>query len=485
MCVGVRVWVVLVAWLAVSTAQLGCSEVAAPAGDELFSAAGDSGLAGAGSGGGAPPLVDGSDASATPLADGGLAVPPGGDAATSVPPLEHEGPDAPVPDTEDPGTGPWAAVAADAVATECQLDPARLAEADAKLNGPWAIIRHGRLCHTGPVNAPPEEAWSTTKTLGAVVAGMVAYETHDLVRTGPKTGPFSDSDLASHWLSSVPYNAQAQVSHVMAMVAHSADLSLGKKAMAYDTVGTMQINSLSDMLNAAIAQDPERLGGNLEGFTQKFLFARLGMKGSSWGGGATTKVVAYSWSTTVQDMARLGLLMLNHGVWNGERLLDAGWLYRMTHPSYEDANTGYGYLTWLNATSNHHFGGIPLAAAGLQQVAMSPGPCAPVALHAAYPNPISGSPDCGYSAPASCEQLHDVGVWQAVGLGGQVIQGHPGLDLVIVAKNLTPGGTGPSAPALLWDAVRPAIIDADPTFAGDEAAFCAAYGANQYAPDLD
>jgi hypothetical protein len=76
-------------------------------------------------------------------------------------------------------------------------------------------------------------------------------------------------------------------------------------------------------------------------------------------------------------------------------------------------------------------------------------------------------------------------VWQAVGLGGQVIQGHPGLDLVIVAKNLTPGGTGPSAPALLWDAVRPAVIDADPTFAGDEAAFCAVYGSNQYAPDLD
>lgn len=481
---GTRAWAVVVGWLVVSTVQLGCSEVPAPADDELFSAAGDGGLAGAGSGGGvAPPLAGDSGASQAQLTDGGLVATPGSDASEPAP--APDGAIEAVPDTEDPGTGPWALVPAAEVAAECQLDPDRLAEADSKLNAPWAIIRHGRLCHTGGATLPPEEAWSTTKTLGAVVAGMVAYQTRDLVSTGPKTGPFSDTDLASQWLSSVPYNAQAHVSHVMAMVAHNADLSLGKKAMVYDTVGTMQINTLSDMLNAAIAQDPERLGGDLEGFTQKFLFARLGMKGSSWNGGAPTKVVAYSWSTTVQDMARLGLLMLNHGVWNGERLLDEGWLYRMTHPSYEDANTGYGYLTWLNATSNHNFGGIPLAPTGMQQMAMSPGPCAPVALHATYPNPISGSPDCGYTAPASCEQPLDVGVWQAVGLGGQVIQGHPGLDLVIVVKNLTPGGTGPSAPALLWDAVRPAVIDGDPMFAGDEAGFCAAYGGNQYAPDLD
>jgi hypothetical protein len=36
----------------------------------------------------------------------------------------------------------------------------------------------------------------------------------------------------------------------------------------------------------------------------------------------------------------------------------------------------------------------------------------------------------------------------------------------------------------LWGPVRPAVIAADPRFAGDEAAFCAAYGASRYAPDL-
>jgi hypothetical protein len=80
--------------------------------------------------------------------------------------------------------------------------------------------------------------------------------------------------------------------------------------------------------------------------------------------------------------------------------------------------------------------------------------------------------------------MFDVGVWNAVGMGGQVIQGHPGLDMVIVGRDVT-GGTGPAAPAKLWHAVRPAVIAADPTYPGNEQAFCDAYGSNSYAPDLN
>jgi hypothetical protein len=390
----------------------------------------------------------------------------------------------PTPTTGDPGSGPWVPVPAAEVATTCKLDPAKLAEADAALNTPWAIVRYGRLCHEfkseGMVAA---EAWSTTKTLGAVTAGVVAYQTKDIPRTGPMTGPFSDDDRVDQWLSPVPYNPDAHVAHVMAMVAHNTSLALGQKPMVYDTIGTTEINSISDILNAAIRQEPGRLGADLEQFTQTFVFGPLGMHDSTWSTGAPTKVFAYSWSTTVRDMARVGLLMLHGGIWSGQRLLDAEWIYRMTHPAFEDSNTGYGYLTWLNASSNHHFGGIPGPPAGLQQVPMSPGPCAPVAVFRTHPHGLSESPDCNYAPPYSCTQQFDVGVWQAVGLGNQLIQGHPGLDILIVARDIPPFGTGPDAPRLAWDAVRPAVIAADPTYAGDETKFCAAYGSNAYAPD--
>lgn len=57
---------------------------------------------------------------------------------------------------------------------------------------------------------------------------------------------------------------------------------------------------------------------------------------------------------------------------------------------------------------------------------------------------------------------------------------HPGLDLVIAARNFS-GGDGPLG---LWRAVRPALVALDPVFQGDEEAFCEAYGAGDYAPDL-
>ncbi|MGH7434135.1 MAG: hypothetical protein ACRENE_00505 [Polyangiaceae bacterium] len=390
----------------------------------------------------------------------------------------------------DPGTSPWVLVPADQVRDVCKLDPAALAAAEKAFDVPWAIVRYGRLCYQHKaIGFTPAEAWSTTKTLGAVAVGAVAYETRGLPSTGRKTGPLADTDRVDQWLDAFTYNKDAQVAHVMAMVAASPSLALGQRTMTYDTIGTTQINSLSDIANAAIAQAPSMLGANLEDFTQKFVFEPLGMTHSTWSNGAATKTFAYSWTTDVLDMARIGLLLMNGGVWSGRRVVDADWVYRMTHPSFEDANTGYGYLTWLNASSNWTLGGIPGAmvtpdANGRFQGAYSPGPCAPVSLYKTHPHGLSDSPDCNYAAPYICAQTYDVGVWQAVGLAGQVIQGHPGLDLVIVARQVTPSGTGPDAPKMVWDALKGAVIAADPRFGGDESGFCAAYGANAYAPDL-
>ena len=73
-----------------------------------------------------------------------------------------------------------------------------------------------------------------------------------------------------------------------------------------------------------------------------------------------------------------------------------------------------------------------------------------------------------------------MGAWSANGAGGQLIEGHPGLDMVLISKNAGLGaGFG-----TLWGPVRPALVALDPTFQGDEEAFCEAYGNNAYAPDL-
>ena len=53
-------------------------------------------------------------------------------------------------------------------------------------------------------------------------------------------------------------------------------------------------------------------------------------------------------ATTNRDLARIGLLVLNKGQWNGKTVIsDSKYLQDATHPSQE-LNPAYGYLWWLN-----------------------------------------------------------------------------------------------------------------------------------------
>ena len=65
-------------------------------------------------------------------------------------------------------------------------------------------------------------------------------------------------------------------------------------------------------------------------------------------------------STTNRDLARIGMMVLNGGTWNGKSIMtDKGFIHDMSHPS-QKMNPSYGYLWWLNGQS------IVNAGAGLQ-----------------------------------------------------------------------------------------------------------------------
>jgi hypothetical protein len=384
----------------------------------------------------------------------------------------------------DPGQSEWVRVPRDQVAEVCKLDPDKLEEIDRKMNLAWGIVRYGRLCHEfypkGEAQITEfQENFSATKTLGALVTGIAAYETRKFERTERKTGPISDMDRADHWLDDISFNKDAHLAHVLAMVGHNEDLGFGNKEYTYDAAGTVQINRLSDVVNTAIAQDPGRLGANIEEFTQRFLYEPLGMRHSVWSSGEPNKIYGYSWQSSLRDMMRVGLLMINDGVWNKKRVLASDWVYRMTHPAFEDANTGYGYLTWLQARSNWviSFGG--------GSTGKIPNPldqCQPAAVYDEFPHGLSESSDCNY-IDDECSQKYDVGVWHANGFNGQLIVGMKALDMVLVVKDFQ--SYSPIAHAGgFWPVVRPAVVALDPKYAGDEAAFCEAYGNNDYAPDL-
>jgi CubicO group peptidase (beta-lactamase class C family) len=52
---------------------------------------------------------------------------------------------------------------------------------------------------------------------------------------------------------------------------------------------------------------------------------------------------------SARDWARLGLLLINDGVWNGQRLLPEGWVDYVTTPTPGAEKGQYGAHFWLNA----------------------------------------------------------------------------------------------------------------------------------------
>lgn len=172
---------------------------------------------------------------------------------------------------------------------------------------------------------------------------------------------------------------------------------------------------------------------------------------------------------TKTNMGRLGRLMLRKGGWNGRQIIDEDYVYRMSHPSFEDANTAYGYLTWLNATGGNADSG---AGNGTDNI------CNPYAAWQHFPHPPSFEPSNSEGGSPFPNHRHDIGAFEAVGLFGQMIFVHRGLDLVIAVRE------GDGAPQFAWNQIRPALVALDPVYAGDEAAFCDAYRSSSYAPDL-
>ena len=359
----------------------------------------------------------------------------------------------------DPGTGPWDLIAEAQVQDVCRLDPELLQQVVMRQDQSFAIVRYGRLCFVSGENASDgpgvSHLFSATKTLGALLTGAVMYQTRDLPQSSASMGgPLLQWDRMDKWidLTTLPsrgrVNPDATVAHVLGMVGYSDDLSFGQKRHQYDADGSREINYLIRVIDNVVKQDPQRFGADAVEVKDR-LFAKLGFEDSSW----NVDFFGYSWYGSLLDMARLGLLALHGGIYNGERLVDSEYIYNMTHPAFEDGSTRYGYLTWLNG-----------------------GTCQPRAIHASYPHGISEASDC---ADGNCDQDNDVGVWSAIGAGGQYIVGHRGLDMVVVGKNWGSGGGEE-----LFDLVLPSIVAADPRFMGDQEAFCEAYARGAYAPDL-
>lgn len=90
-------------------------------------------------------------------------------------------------------------------------------------------------------------------------------------------------------------------------------------------------------------------GRSIEDVTRQWLTGPLGMGHTQWRSrGFGSRVISkLGLSTTAEDLARFGGLVLDQAVLNGERLVTEEYFEAMLSPS-QAHNSAYGYLWWIN-----------------------------------------------------------------------------------------------------------------------------------------
>jgi len=102
-------------------------------------------------------------------------------------------------------------------------------------------------------------------------------------------------------------------------------------------------NILSKIIRQTVGEE------NYFRFPYDCLFSKIGMYHAILEPDASGTFVASSYGyATARDWARLGLLYLNDGVWNGERILPEGWVKYSTTPAPAAKRREYGAQVWLN-----------------------------------------------------------------------------------------------------------------------------------------
>ena len=142
------------------------------------------------------------------------------------------------------------------------------------------------------------------------------------------------------------------VSDVNLMLLRSRDAAAYAlaKPLKYEPGSHWQYSSGTTNIISRIIRDS--MSGNIadyHAYPRKALFDKIGMTSAVMEVDAAGTFVGSSFIyATARDWARFGLLYLQDGVWNGERILPPGWVSYSTQPTPAAQSRPYGAHFWLN-----------------------------------------------------------------------------------------------------------------------------------------
>jgi CubicO group peptidase (beta-lactamase class C family) len=206
------------------------------------------------------------------------------------------------------------------------------------------------------------ELYSVTKTITALAFGIAADD-----------GKINVSDKISSWITKIypdfkdalKDKADIELRHLMSMSSGLLYKQVeGTDPLYYTAPNRLQValttvprippatefeytDANPVLVGAAIkaaAGEPE------DKFVEERLFKPLSMKNALWTGADQNGMVSGGWGLRLRavDMAKIGLLMLNGGQWQGKQIVSKAWIDQMSTPSATATAKDYGYYCWIN-----------------------------------------------------------------------------------------------------------------------------------------
>ncbi len=295
-------------------------------------------------------------------------------------------------DDSDPVLHGWAKVDAAAVGmTQSGLDeaaafaqnilPGNIAPGTTVDPGNGMIVRHGNLVHSWGDIDERFEMKSVSKSIGGVVLGLALDENRvtlsgkgvDYMPTfgTPPAGNSANAQLITLGMLATHTSGFQKADSAVTGLAANITVTPGT-VWKYSDAG---LNWLADVLTTVYQQD-------LAALADQRVWSVLGLRGAAtngddirWrvnaqrpptrdGGALQHRELASGISANVNAMARVGLLFLRKGDWNGTRVLSEAFITRVQTPlpenaglpvvpdraseKYPNAQTDYGILWWTN-----------------------------------------------------------------------------------------------------------------------------------------
>nr|WP_137678049.1 serine hydrolase [Parerythrobacter lutipelagi] len=205
----------------------------------------------------------------------------------------------------------------------------------------------------------PQRTWSVAKSIAATLVGVAVHKGQVAVSDPAVRDAWSDDArkqitidqllrMASGRYSDTPGNRTDPL--------YAGGSTIEETATDWPLLyppGTTYRYANNDTLMAIKA-----ISDRHEDFDPEAFFQQIGMKGTvaetDWSGDYILSSQVWA---TAEDLANLGQLYLNDGVWEGERILPEGWTEYVSSPSgpQPDGAFGYGAGFWLFNKSD----GIP------------------------------------------------------------------------------------------------------------------------------